>query len=443
MSDGERTLAWFHCFSGIAGDMALGALVDAGAPLAEVSEMCRRLPLAGWELEGDNVLRGGVGGTKVHVRAEATTVVRTAAHIAGLIEEARFPDRIRKRALATFDVLARAEGHLHRRPPSQVHFHEVGAVDSIIDIVGCCAALELLGIDEVQSSPVATGSGMVRAAHGLIPNPAPAVVELLRGAPTYGIDTPLELTTPTGAALLAALCSSWGPLPAMRLTASGFGAGSADPDDRPNLVQVVVGAAEVHTEPGQPVTLLETNVDDATGEVLAHTVEVLLGAGAHDAWLTPITGKKGRPAHVVSVLCDPVDARTTAAVLARETGSLGVRGRTFERWVAARHIDEVHVAGMPVRVKVTAGRVKAEHDDVARVARHLGRPLREVALEAETTWRSLHPVEPVPDDDTGRVLAFGPWMGEHPPSEEGGTDAGHDHHGHEHAVDLPPDGDAS
>jgi uncharacterized protein (TIGR00299 family) protein len=438
---GPRTVAWFHCFSGIAGDMALGALVDAGAPIDDVVDLCRRLPLSGWELEAQPVLRGGIGGTKIHVRAESTTVVRTAAHIAGLIEEARFPDRIRTRALATFDALARAEGHLHRRPPSQVHFHEVGAVDSIIDIVGCCAALEVLGIDEIQSSPVATGSGMVRAAHGLIPNPAPAVVELLRGAPTYGIDSPVELTTPTGAALLAALSSGWGPLPAMRISASGFGAGSADPDDRPNLLQVVIGTLEVRTEPGQPVTLLETNVDDATGEVLAHTVEVLLGAGAHDAWLTPITGKKGRPAHVVSVLCDPVDARATAARLARETGSLGVRGRTFERWVAARHTDEVHVGGMPVRVKVTAGRVKAEHDDVARVARHLGRPLREVAFEAEATWRAVHLVEASEDRGGGQVVAFGPWMGDQ-------TDVAALVHPHTHppegsTLEQPPEDDAS
>jgi uncharacterized protein (DUF111 family) len=265
------------------------------------------------------------------------------------------------------------------------------------------------------------------------------VVELLRGAPTYGIDSPVELTTPTGAALLAALCSAWGPLPAMRITCSGFGAGSADPDDRPNLLQVVVGAVEVRTEPGQPVTLLETNVDDATGEVLAHTVEVLLAAGAHDAWLTPVTGKKGRPAHVVSVLCDPVDARATAALLARETGSLGIRGRTFERWVAARHTDEVHVGGMPVRVKVTAGRVKAEHDDVARVARHLGRPLREVAFEAEATWRAVHLVEGGDADDAGQVVAFGPWMGDR--ADAAGQ--AHLHGPDESTREQPPEDDAS
>ena len=183
-------LAWFHCFSGIAGDMALGALVDAGADLDEVRTLCERIPVGGWTLEAEPVLRGGIAATKVHVHAEETSVVRTYGHIAAMVEEARLPDRVRKRALATFEALAEAEGRLHRRPPEQVHFHEVGALDAIVDIVGTCAALEVLDVDELYASPVANGMGMTRAAHGVLPNPAPAVVELLRGAPTYGVDVP-------------------------------------------------------------------------------------------------------------------------------------------------------------------------------------------------------------------------------------------------------------
>ncbi len=383
----QRTLAWFHCFSGISGDMTLGSLLDAGADLDEVRALCQRLPLSGWSLEAEPVLRCGVAATRAVVRVMPTTVVRTAAHIMGLVDEARLPNRVRDRVHTTFDVLAAAEGRLHRRPPAQVHFHEVGAVDSIIDIVGSCAALEVLGIDEVHASAVATGTGMVRSAHGLIPNPPPAVVELLRGAPTYGVDTHVELCTPTGAALLAALAVSWGPLPALRVESTGFGAGSADPDERPNALQVVVGQATAVPVPGQPVMLLEANVDDTTGEVLAHTVAALLGAGAHDAWVTPIVGKKGRPAHVVSALGDPTSARSLAEVMARESGSLGVRGLTFERWPAARHTDEVEVEGLPVRIKVTSGRAKAEVDDAARVARQTGWPLRSVIAEAEERWR--------------------------------------------------------
>jgi uncharacterized protein (TIGR00299 family) protein len=381
------SLAWFHCFSGIAGDMALGSLVDAGADLAEVRSLCERLPVRGWGLDAEPVLRGGIAATKIHVSADESTVVRTAAHITGMVEEARLPERVRRRAVATFTALADAEGRLHRRPPEQVHFHEVGGIDAIIDVVGTCAALEVLGIDEVRASAVATGTGMVRAAHGLLPNPAPAVVELLRNAPTYGLDVSVELTTPTGAALLAALSSGFGPLPPMRIAASGFGAGSRDLDDRPNLTQVVLGEPVAGQQPGQPVVLLEANVDDATGETLAHAIGALLEAGAHDAWVTPIVMKKGRPGHTVSALADPALAAQIAAVLTEETGTLGVRGSQMERWPQSRTELLVEVAGLPVRIKVSPGRIKVEHDDAARVARRAGMPLREVLSLAEEAGR--------------------------------------------------------
>lgn len=384
------TIAWFHCFSGIAGDMALGALVDAGADLDEVRSICRRLPVDGWHLDAEPVRRNGIAGTKVHVTIGETTVVRTAAHIRGLVEEARLPERVRARAQATFDGLAQAEGRLHGRPPEQVHFHEVGGVDAIIDVVGTCAALEVLGVDEVHASTVITGTGMTRSAHGTIPNPAPAVVELLRGAPIQGIDVGFELTTPTGAALLAALCVGWGPLPAMRIDATGFGAGSREFDQRANLTQVVLGQRLAGDLPGgQPVTLLEANLDDATGETLAHTIVALLDAGAHDAWVTPIVMKKGRPAHTVSALADTALAAQVAEVLVAETGSLGVRGQRLERWPSARAGATIEVDGLPVRVKVSPGRVKVEHDDAARVARRTGRPLREVVSRAEAAGRDL------------------------------------------------------
>ena len=392
-------LAWFHCFSGIAGDMALGALVDAGADGDEVVELVERLPVGGWKLEFESVLRCGIAATRARVHAEETTVHRTAGNITAMIEEADLPERVTRRALATFNALAEVEGRLHNRPPSQVHFHEVGAIDSIVDVVGTCAALEVLGIEEVHASSVATGTGMVRSAHGLIPVPAPATTGLLAGAPTYGTDVPFELTTPTGAALLAATASSWGPMPAMVIEASGFGAGSRDLDGRPNVAQVVVGEAVATAEPGQPVTLLEVNVDDATGETLAHAVAEGLAAGAHDAWITPIVMKKGRPAHVVSTLCDPSRVGEVAAVLTAETGSLGVRGHTLERWPVARSMDEVEVGGERIGMKVTSGRAKVEHEDAARAARRLGLPLREVVSQAEEVWRrrGIEPLVPPPD----------------------------------------------
>jgi len=388
---GEPVLAWFHCFAGIAGDMALGSLVDAGADIDQVAEILRRLPLGGWSLDAEPVLRGGIAATKIHVSAADSAVVRTYAHISGLVDEGRLPDRVRDRAQATFAAMARVEGKLHRRPPAQVHFHELGGIDAIVDVVGTCAALEILGVTDVAASSVATGVGVIRSAHGMLPNPAPAVVGLLEGIPTHGVDISGELTTPTGAALLAANATSFGPLPAMTVTTTGFGAGSRELETLPNLTQVVIGrpqpeAHEGSPGEGQPAVILETNVDDATGEALAHAVAALLDAGAHDAWLTPIIMKKGRPAYTVSALADVALANQVAQAMTKETGSLGVRGRLLERWPQARQEAEVDVDGLPLRVKVSGGRIKVEHDDAARAARRTGLPLHEVVRRAEQAW---------------------------------------------------------
>lgn len=404
------TTAWFHCFAGIAGDMALGALVDAGAELGEVTALVERLPVGGWTVTARPVQRGGIASMRIEVRTVDTPVVRTHAHIVGLVEEARLPERVRDRTLATFAALADVEGRLHRRPSSTVHFHEVGGLDAIVDVVGTCAALEVLDVDEVFASPVATGMGMVRSAHGVLPNPAPAVVELLRGAPTYGLDVGVELTTPTGAALLAANSNGYGPMPPMTIEASGFGAGSREIEDLPNVTQVVLGAATAgaRRHEGQPVVLLECNVDDVTGEALAHAVAKLLETGAHDAWVTPIVMKKGRPAYTVSALADPALAEQVARTLAAETGTLGTRGATMQRWPAVRSEDQVSVGGHPVRVKVSPGRAKIEHDDAARVARRTGLPLREVLVRAEAEFhrRGLSSVptgdSPAPEPPEGR-----------------------------------------
>jgi pyridinium-3,5-bisthiocarboxylic acid mononucleotide nickel chelatase len=409
---GRRTIAWFHCFAGIAGDMALGSLLDAGADLAEVLILLERLPLPGWRLEVEPVLRGGIAASRAEVTVDDNVVVRTHAHIVGLIEEARLPERVTSRALSTFAALADVEARLHRRPVDQVHFHEVGGHDTIVDVVGTAAALEVLGIDEIRASPVATGLGMVRAAHGLLPNPAPAVVALLDGVPTWGRPVAIELTTPTGAALLAALSSGFGPLPPMRITGQGFGAGTNELAELPNCTQVVTGVrvdrltaseagpaggtgpganagiwADPDADAGQALALLEVNVDDATGEQLAYAVGVLLEAGAHDAWLSPVVMKKGRPGTVVHALCDPSRVAPVRDILRDTTGSLGVRLTSVERWPAARTIESVVVEGQVIRIKVSAGRIKAEHEDVARLARRSGRSLREVASLAEELWR--------------------------------------------------------
>ncbi len=387
-------VVWFQPFSGIAGDMALGALLDAGADLDEVRTLVGLLPVMGWDLTVEATLRGGIAATDVRVVADDEATNRHVSSILAMVDTADFPDRMARRVRDTFEALAAVEGRLHGILPADVHFHEVGAIDSIVDVVGTCAALEVLDIDEVRSSSVATGTGTVESAHGTIPVPAPATIALLAGAPTHGTDVAAELTTPTGAALLAATVSTWGPMPAMVVEATGYGAGDRDLDGRPNVTQVVVGTLAADSVdsglgrgPGQPMVTLEVNVDDATGEALAHAMSRCLEAGARDAWVTPIVMKKGRPAHVVSALCDPSDVTGVAEVLTAETGSLGVRAHTVQRWSAARTMDEVLVDGHLIAVKVTAGRAKAEHDDATRVAAATGRPLREVLALAEAAWR--------------------------------------------------------
>ena len=384
------TVAWFHCFAGIAGDMALGACLDAGAPLDEVTGILERLPIGGWALETELVMRGGLAATKADVKAKPDGITRTYGHIAGLIEEARLPERVRERAQRVFRLLAETEGRLHRRPTASVHFHEVGGIDAIVDIVGTCAALEVLGVDEVCASTVRVGTGMVRTSHGLLPNPSPAVVDLLKEAPVVGVDVTTELTTPTGAALLAGLSSGYGPMPSMRLLCSGFGAGTKELGTLPNLVQIAVGERTAEeTTSGQPLALLEANLDDISGEVVAHAVDALLTAGALDAWTAHVTMKKGRPGVVLSAMAHLPDAPRLRDLIAHETGTLGVRVSVVDRWPFARQTDEVEVEGLPVRIKRTAQRVKIEYEDAARVARRTGLPLREVVSRAEAEARRI------------------------------------------------------
>ncbi len=399
MTAGEDlTVAWFHCFAGIAGDMALGSLVDAGADADEVRGLLGRLDLPGWDLRFEDALRGGVACTRAIVSGD-DVVVRTHGAIASLIEQAALPTRVARRALATFHALATVESALHRRPIDQVHFHEVGGHDAIVDIVGTAAALEVLGVDEVTASAVATGTGMVRSAHGRLPNPAPATVRLLEGVPSYGREVGVELTTPTGAALVSSLCASYGPLPPMTITASGFGGGTAELDDLPNCTQVIVGrrGAQSAVGPGQPAVLLETNLDDVTGEQLGHALAAALGAGAFDAWVSPVTMKKGRPGHVLHVLADASAVVTLRAEIERLTGTMGVRASSVERWPVPRVLTQVSVDGMTVRVKVVEGRAKPEFDDVAAVADKTGASLHDVASRAEEAWRAARRGSPAGD----------------------------------------------
>jgi uncharacterized protein (TIGR00299 family) protein len=395
--EATEAVAWFHCFAGIAGDMALGSLVDAGADVDEIRALLDRLALPGWSLSFEEDLRGGIACTRAVVRGD-DVVVRTHASISALIEGAALPPRVTDRALRIFRALASVESALHRRPLDQVHFHEVGGHDAIIDIVGTAAALEVLGIDTVTASAVATGSGTVRSAHGWLPNPAPATVRLLEDVPMYGRDVGLELTTPTGAAILATLCSSFGPMPDMTITASGFGGGAGELPDLPNCTQVVVGRKVQHVVgSGQPALVLETNLDDVTGEQLGYAVGAALDAGALDAWVSSVTMKKGRPGHVLHVLAEATQVEVLRREISRATGTMGVRAMPVERWPVAREMTTVVIDGITIRMKVTSGRAKPEFDDVAQAAAKTGATLHEVASRAEEAWRAAHHRPPGPD----------------------------------------------
>ena len=381
--------AWFHCFSGVAGDMAFAALLDAGADIDAVKAIIQQLPVRGWELIITPTTKVGLGATQVRVRnPDGDNVVRTYSHITGLLEEARLPERVLSRAQATFAALAEAQGHV-RNQPERLLFQEIGDLASIIEILGVCAALEVLDVDEVHASPVAQGMGLIPGENGLQPNPSPIVVALLaaRGIPSFGLDIPQELTTPTGAALLRALCDDFGPLPDMRVSATGYGAGSRDINGMPNVLQVVIGESSTIAKVSEPMVLLEANVDDAAGDILAHCVSSLLDAGAADAWLTPIILKRGLMAYTVSALVNPALVDHLRMLLTTETGSLVVRMTNIDRWASTRSTGEVEVEGFPVRVKVGRGRTRAELDDASKVATRTGLPLRDVLARAEAAWR--------------------------------------------------------
>lgn len=381
MSSSTVTTLWIHPFNGIAGDMTLGALIDAGANIDEVRSGLDALGVDGWTLNAEEIFRNGIGAINLTVDADEGHVHRTAADITELVRDAGLPERVTARAIAVFEALAEAEGHVHRADPATVHFHEVGGIDAIVDVVGSCLALEQLGVDRIVVAPVAVGQGIAKSAHGLIPNPAPATVRLLEGVPVKGLDVRVELTTPTGAALVVALADAYGPMPEMVIATSGFGAGDNELDDQPNLLHVVLGEAAVLS--AEALTVLETNVDDLSGEYAAHAISQLMRAGALDAWVTPITMKKSRPAVMVSVLVNPVDAGPIGEVLLRETGSLGYRSRGVDRSALDRTIETIEIDGHTIAVKHTRLTSKAEYADVARAAEALGRPARQIASEAE------------------------------------------------------------
>jgi hypothetical protein len=383
-------------FSGIAGDMLLGALLDAGLAEARLRQALAALPLEGYRLAVGREERRGLAAARAEVRlaAGADQPHRRLADIERLLAAAPLPGAAAATARAVFRRLAEAEAKVHGCAPEEVHFHEVGAVDSIVDIVGACAGLALLGVERVIAGPVPTGSGTVETAHGRLPVPAPATLELLRGVPTRASDEPGELTTPTGAALLAVLAERFGPMPAMTVEAVGYGAGSRQGQRLPNVLRVVLGQLTDRDgdEEADTVWLLEANLDDAGGEVLGAAAEALFQAGALDVWTVPAVMKKGRPGVVLAALADHGRREAVEETMLRHTPTFGVRRRLVERTKLARETLSVETPYGPVRVKVgRRGRavlaVHPEYDDCLRAARAAGAPLAQVVEAARDAWR--------------------------------------------------------
>lgn len=404
MSDSSR-IAYLDCSTGVSGDKFLGALLDVGESSGEFTAEHLRAIVAQLAPDAsvsvERVLAHGISALSVRVTAKGAAHHRHWGDIRALIggaDGSALPEPGRQTALRAFEALAVAEATVHDVDVERVHFHEVGAIDSIVDVVGVCAGLHALGISRLVASPVAVGSGTVDTSHGLLPVPAPATAMLLRGLPIVPGPFVGELTTPTGAALVSTLADEFGAPPAMTLGASGYGAGTRD-IGAPNVCRIMLGtAAGTVGEPAEPracepVVLLETNIDHLPAEELTFAAEEILAAGALDVWQTPIVMKKGRSAVMLSVLAAPGTAGLLAERVIELTGSLGVRRSELERACAPRAVREIATPWGPAHLKVGAGRVRPEHEDVARIAREHGLPYTAVAREIERLATEPDPID--------------------------------------------------
>ncbi len=384
-------IAYLDCMSGVSGDMMLGALVDAGADLAAIQAGIDSLGLPSCRLESQEVKKKGFRAIQVHVLHEPEHTHRHLHHITGMIDASQLSAPQKDLAKRIFTRLGEAEAKVHGTTIQKVHFHEVGAVDSIADIVGSAIGLNLLGVERLMCSPVPTGGGFIEIAHGRVSIPAPATAELLQGIPIAPSAIQAELTTPTGAAIVATLAKSFGSLPAMRIECIGYGAGTRDLESQANLLRLIVGQTEDHVESDQ-VWILETNLDDVSGEVIGHTTAMLMDAGALDVYTTAIQMKKNRPAVMLSVICQAEDVPRLEEIIFRETTALGIR-----RWPASRHKlhrepCQVETPWGPIAGKLATGaggnvRFSPEFEDCRRIAGKHRVPLAEVYEAARLAYR--------------------------------------------------------
>lgn len=371
----------FDPFAGISGDMTVGALLDAGAPAEPLLAGLDSLS-TGARFTIEKVKRKGIAATKFTVAFDDQKKHRHLPHIEKLLDASSLPDAVKENSKRVFRVLGAAEAHVHGVAIEKVHFHEVGAVDSICDIAGACLALHLLGVERVSCAPINTGSGAVECDHGTMPVPTPATAILLAGKPIYARGPETELTTPTGAAIVAALATTFGAMPAMIIEKSGFGAGTKDFPALSNVLRVLIGESSGASE-STTISVIEANIDDSTPQVLGYAMERLFDAGALDVTLESLVMKKQRPGVLVRVLARPEDQEKLAALLFRETSTLGLRITTAERRVEARHFVTVDTADGKVRIKVArSGAWAPEYDDCRALAISTGKPLKDILAAA-------------------------------------------------------------
>jgi uncharacterized protein (TIGR00299 family) protein len=393
---------WLNPVSGISGDMLLGALLDLGAPLDRVRHAITRTGLRGWSLDTREVRRCGLCATQAVVTVTDTVSERRARELFDIVAQA--PRGVRELAGDAILRLAQVEARLHGTSVDEVHLHELGGTDTVVDLVGVAAALQSLEITDVACAPVRLGHGTVRCAHGELPVPTPATLQLLAGFPVSGLDVDAETVTPTGAALLAALAPEFRALPPLSLVGTGYGAGSRELPHRPNVLPAVLGApAEAENDNNwvtETLIVMETTLDDVSGEIVATAADQLRQAGALDVLITPAFGKKGRPAQVISALTRPQDRDAAIAILARETGTLGVRWHQVLRNAAPRTTTTVEVGGQRVDVKVGPHGAKPEYEHVRAAAHAVDRPAAEVAAAALAAWRGTAEEEMHCDGDS-------------------------------------------
>jgi len=380
----SKRILYIDCFSGIAGDMMLGALLDLGLSRSHLEEQLRTLDLPQWQLRTDRCTRQGLGGIDVQVQyptTEDTGHGRTWSGIRSMIESSELSGGAKKTACAIFERLAQAEAHIHGVDVADVHFHEVGGVDAIVDICGTAVGLEWLGVDEVVSAAVPAPGGWTSAEHGRLPLPAPATLACLKGCDVVATNDSGEWVTPTGAAILSTITARFDSLPSMTIDAIGYGAGDRDPTNRPNLLRLVLGTST--GDGGSGELKIEANIDDMSPELIAYLMQRLFEAEANDVWLTPIQMKKGRPATQLSVLTDEHSKGKMIQLILEESTTIGVRVLPIQRHRTTRRIESIDTAWGPVRVKVALDGDRIinrapEFEDCQRIAREHGIPLKEV-----------------------------------------------------------------